>query len=334
MNIADILTEYGEFYLGANNQENRSRLFNKLYQPSETAALFTEVLTDATKWRAARSYMTQVLQAWKKTFSPTDPLTMEPKTIDLQKIKIDVQETPDDLEESWLGFLARLDRAGNLDRTQWPFVRWYIEEHLIPRAHEQHELSEIFWGIYTAPPVGATPGAEGETMDGLNKKIEDYKTATIIDPITTGAPNTDDVLFLGELEDFVKTARGLLPQYANRPMELMIEYSNYLKALRGYRNKYGTHTDFNGANNSLIIDSNVTIVGSTAMSSDPANPGTKSNKYILSHRENRLRLLKLKRNMETIQVESHSPRVVDFYTDWYEAVDFLMPDLVFVNDQA
>ena len=336
MNIADIIAEYGSYYLGDGNQENRSRLFNKLYQPSETAKLFTEVLTDATKWRGARSFMGQVLQAWQKTFTPTDPLTMKPKTIDLQKVKIDVQECPDELEESWLAFLARLDRAGQLDRTQWPFIRWYIEEHLIPRAHEQHEQSEFFWGVYAAPPAGPppAPGAEGQTINGVNKKIEDYKTAGDITPIVTGAPDADDEIFLTQLEDFVKEARAQLPQYANRPMQLIIEYSNYLCALRGFRKKYGMHNDFTGTNMDLIIDTNVTIHGSAAMSNDPANPGTKSNKFILSHKENRLHLLKLKRNMETIRVESHAPRVVDFYSDWFEAVDFLMPDLVFVNDQA
>lgn len=332
MNIADILSEFGSFYLGSGNQENRDRLYNALYQPSVTADLFTYIPTTATRWRGARALMAQVIQPWQQTFSPTDPLTMEPKVVDLYKIKIDLSENPDELEDSWLGFLARLKAAGNLDRTQWPFIRWFIEEHVIPRAKEEMELSAIFWGVHVTPVTSGTAGAAVDAIDGINKKIADYITAGDITPITMGAPDADPATYLGQLEDMVKTVRGVNPKYSSKPMEMMIEHSNYLHARRGFRSKYGVHSDFDGEKD-MIIDSNVRLVGCPSMSADPNNAGAKSNKAILTFKENRLRVAKLDRNINQFQVESNSPRKVDIYSDWWEVYDFLMPDLVFVNDQ-
>ena len=60
----------------------------------------------------------------------------------------------------------------DIDVKQWPFVRWFIEEYIIPQIHQDYELNEVYKGVYAAPTPG-TAGAVSTSMNGIGKTIAD-----------------------------------------------------------------------------------------------------------------------------------------------------------------
>lgn len=332
MNIADIITEFGAHYLA--NRANLTNLRSKLFIPNDTEIHFPIIPCASDKYETAYGVMTRVTQPWKQTWSPINPLTMKPKTIFLQKLKIDIDEQPDKLEGSWLAFLARPDAEGksqNLDRKTWPFIRWYLEEYLIPQHREDMCMNEDFWGIQTAPPAGATPGAAGTIYDGLKKQIEDNITGGITNLVPTGALDANNSDFVEQLEDWVSSILSTFPFLNGRKLKLFMNANNGLRYKKGFRKLYGTDGDFVTLSNKTIIDTQVEVASLNSMLNDPANPGTKSSKIFLTLPENCNTFVKLGNNKDYFQVESNK-RDVSIFTDYFRTVGFQQDRYVWSNE--
>jgi len=334
VNIADVVTEFSAWYLS--NRANLSNLKNKLFTPNNTEEHFTVMPIASTRYETAYGIMARVTQPWKNTWSPISPLTLEPKVIQLQKLKIDLEENPDQFENTWLAFLARpeaSDSAKNLDRSTWPFVRWFLEMYVIPQHKEDLCMNEDFFGVQTAPPVGATPGAAGTIYNGLKKQIEDNITAGITHAVPTGALNSTNTLFVKQVEDWVSSILSAYPYLNGRPLKLFMNTNNLTRYKRGFRDLYQLAQDFNGLNKSYIIDKNVEVVGLNAMLNDPANPGTSSNKIFLTLPENCNTFVKLGDNKDYFKVENLK-RSLFIYSDYFRAIGFQQDQYVWANELA
>src|SRR5690606_12675307 len=101
--------EHGAFYKAGG--QNVNDLIAMIYQGSVTEQYFSAIRTDKTKIDKASAEITSVLQAFQKQFTAKGNSTFKPRSIELTKLKIDVEEYPDDIEQSWLGFLS----SSNLD---------------------------------------------------------------------------------------------------------------------------------------------------------------------------------------------------------------------------
>lgn len=314
MTVANIITEFGAYYL--KNEQNKNRLFTLLRAASITASVFTPIVTDDTVYQASEARMTRVLQPFQKAFTPINGLSFEPVKIPMYKMKIDASEYPDDLEATWLGFLA--DKS--LSRKDWPFVRWYVEEHLIPQGKEDFELLEVFKGVYAAPTPG-TAGASGTAMDGIKKQIADFITAGRITPITTGAPSATNATWVGQVETF---ADAINQKYWGIPMQLCMSEMNARKFMRGYQTVYGKDTNYKDGKGEVPF-TNLTIIGLPSMNG--------SNRIWCTPKSNSIRLMKKTENMDNMNIENVD-RQVKFYTDWFTGVGFVIPEIVFVNDQV
>jgi hypothetical protein len=314
VDIADILTEFGAYYI--KNADNMKRMVKQLHSAAPTQTLLTPFKTDDTIYRASESRMGRILQPFQKAFTNINSLEFVPVAIEQFKLKADVEESPDDLEGSWLGFLS----GEGIDRAEWPFVRWFIEEHLIPQIKEDEELNEIYHGVYAAPVAGVA-GAAGTALNGLKKQITDNITAGRITPIVLGAPDADDAVWVDQIEDF---ADGITQKYQNVPMMLAMNPTLVRRAQRGYRKKYGANANFQDTNGKVDF-TNLTIVGLPSM--------TGSNRIWCTPKENALVLGKKTVNMGNFRVESYR-RLLSFFTDYWKGVGFLIPEIVFVNDQA
>lgn len=313
MNIADIITEFGAYYL--KNGQNANRIYQLLRANTKTTEMFTPVVTDETVWRAAQAIQKRILQPFQKQFTPIDGLELTPLEIRMFKMKVDDQQYPDDLEATWLGFLI----ANNLDRTTWPFCRWYVESLLIPQLKEDEELNEIFWGV-RVEPVSGTPGDAGTGMDGINKIIMDLQTANKITPITTGALASDPKDFCEQIEDFVD---GINAKYASVSMNLCMNESNARKYARGYDLKYGLNTNQLGKNDTNVAKTNITVVGLPSMIG--------SDGIWCTPKANAVKLLKRTENMNNMALEKVD-RLVKFYTDFSTGIGFIIPGAVFTNE--
>lgn len=314
LQIADVVTQFGAYYL--NQGQNLAHLYQLLRSATTTESMFTPVNTDDTIWRAAKTLFSRVVQPFQKAWTPLAGVTFTPVEIKQFKIKVDAQEYPDELEASWLGFLDGED----IDRKQWPFVRWYVEAYLIPQIKQDIELREIYQGVATAPTAG-TAGASGTSIDGLKKTINGHITAGRITPIVTGALEVDNPEAL--VEQFEAFADGIHQDYWEIPMMLGCSPAVARAFLRGQEKKYGKNTG-GGALDLTINKTNITLKGL------PSHRNTQ--KIWCTPTGNAIMLRKKVNNQSKVQVESVD-RLLKFFTDFWMGIGFIIPEIIFTNDQ-
>ncbi|QNE39489.1 hypothetical protein F1C16_07955 [Hymenobacter sp. NBH84] len=63
-------------------------------------------MTDDTIYQASQTRLGGILQPLHKNWTPLGALEALPIVIKNFRLKADLEETPDDLEATWLGFLA------------------------------------------------------------------------------------------------------------------------------------------------------------------------------------------------------------------------------------
>ncbi|MCO6367841.1 hypothetical protein GBO34_00750 [Roseivirga pacifica] len=313
MTIQDIITEFGGHYI--NQGQNMARLYTLLHAKSTTDSLLATTPTDDTIWRAAKASIGSVLQPFQKGWTPQGTATMEPISIAQYRMKVDSEEYPDDLKTSWLGFLA----DGNLDRKTWPFIRWFVEVLLLPKAKEEYELDAV-WGGKRKEPTAGTPGKTYEVLNGLalakNQAVLDGKTT----PIALGAWDTDDKVLVQQFEEFVDS---FPEEYKGAQMLIGVNKTIERRYLRGYRALYGPNANYQDTNG--VVDfSNCTIVGLPSMRN--------SDSIWATPKGNARKLMKETANKEQIRIEGVD-RLVKMFTDWFSGVGFVLGELIFTNDQ-
>lgn len=316
MNIQDIITEYGAYYISDKTKQNVSRILKQIHAPTVTSTLLTPFLTDDTIYRAAEARIGRILQPFQKAFTKIDAFSIIPTSIEQFKMKADIEESPDDLEGNWLGFLA----GDSIDRKDWPFIRWFIEVYLIPRMKEDEEMNEIYNGVFVAPTPGIA-GAAGTSMNGLRKQITDGIASGRMNPIVTGAPDADDRVWVEQIETF---ADGITAKYQGVSMQLAMNQTLERRFFRGYRAKYGQNANYKDTQGKVDF-TNLSIIGLPSMIG--------SNRIWCTPKENALALGKKTANMNAFHIESNK-RLVSMFTDYWKGVGFLIPEIVFVNDQA
>lgn len=315
LTITDITTEFGAYYI--DNGQNMQSLVKQLHRQSKTASLFRRQTTVNTQERMGQFLMNSVLQPFQKAFTPSSALTFKPLVLDLFKMKVDASEYPDEIEKSWLGFLDNVD---DNDRTKWPFVRWFIEQYLLPKKEEDFEMSAVYSGVYAAPTPG-TAGTADESMDGIRKQINDLIDAGSITPIETGAPDSDPEAWNDQVEEFVA---GIDKRYWRQPMKLAMSEELELRFRVGKKAKYNINYAQEPNLDSVANFPNITIVGLPSMDD--------STKIWCSPAANMVNLVKKASQKQTIQVEGED-RKVKFWGDWWETVGFWIPQIVFTNDE-
>jgi hypothetical protein len=327
MTIQDIITEFGAYYI--NQGQNASRLVQLLYRPAVTDQLFRSIVTDDTVYRASQTRFGRILQPFQTKWTPTDTakLLATPIAISQYKMKGDVEETPDTLEATWLGFLA----DNSLDRKVWPFVRWLMETHLLPQIQEDYELNEVYLGKFVAPTTGVA-GAAGTAMDGIKTIINGQINAGRITPISLGAIPTDPAAFVDYVEAFTDNIGA---RYRGVPMNVAMNETLALRYGRGKRAKYGK--DFMPVEAPQIVDGNRPLLTGNRIEETKhqvvALPSMgNSLKIWATPYDNTVRLAKKSQNVSQFQIESID-RLVKLFTDFWKGVGFLIPEAVFTNDQ-
>lgn len=329
LTITDVLTEFGSYY--RNEGQGVKDIIGIYYQPERTHAYFNPVPTEQTQERRVKFLKSRVLQRYQKTFTPTGGATFKPCKIDLSWMKVDEQETIDDLEKSYLGFLTKLDTN---DRKQWPFVRWYMT-HIIKQAKQDYELNEVYKGVEGVVTPG-TATAAGESMNGLGKQIADGISAGSITPISGPASwATDPKDFCTEIEEWVKTVAGT-DNEKRLIVENEIDYIFMSVQLRdryaqGLREKYNMNYNQTGLNifgvkeELPLVDSNIKIVGLPSM--------TGQNRVFMTPSENRAAFDRKPNAATVLQLESVD-RSIKIFGDIWKGIGFWYKEFVFCNQLA
>ena len=176
----DIVSEYGAYYIDAG--QNKKRILTMLSQGREIVNFATPVKTDDTIFRLANATFRTLVQPFQKAFTQKGGVDIVPKEIRQYRFKIDDEFMPDELYATWLGFLT----AKNVNRKDWPFVKWLIEEYYKNQIDQDMELNEYYKGVYAAPSAGVA-GADGTGMVGVQKLLIDGVAANKIKSINIGA---------------------------------------------------------------------------------------------------------------------------------------------------
>lgn len=316
MDISAIISEYGAEY--KNDPKARQRLANKLYNnKSGWDDFFTKIPTEATSEDWGMASHDEVLQPYQEAWTPKGQVTALPNPIQLFWAKADLEDVPDRLVKSWLGFL----RESNIvDPTQYSFIRWWIENHIVPRIHQDRYLGWGFLGEYAAPTPG-TPGAASTIGNGVRKIIRGHVTAGNIVPWVGGAMPTTAADMVKYVEDFWKQ---IPEQYRQQPFEIAMRQHNYDLYVEGRRVKYNSNYMAEQKVAGIWQYDNVTVVPF-------GNMGT-SDLIYASQKANRLLLQKGTVKKDLLKVESLK-RQVFLFTDMHEGFGFDDPREVFTNDK-
>lgn len=324
--ITDVLTEFGNYY--RNGGQGVKDIIGVYYQPELTHAYFNPVPTENTQERRVKFLKNRVLQRYQSSFTPIGGGEFKPCTINLSWMKIDEQETLENLEKSYLGFLSKIDVN---DRKQWPFVRWYVTETL-KQAKSDYELFEVYKGAEGVITPG-TATAAGASMDGLGEQIADGVTSGAIVPVAGPAAwSTDPKDFVTEIEEWVKSVSAISNE-KRLLVENEIDYIFMSVQLRnryaqGLREKYNMQYDQTGVNmfgvktELPLVDSNIRIVGLPSM--------TGQNRIFMTPSDNRAAFDKKPKSASVLEIESVD-RSIKIWGDVWKGIGFWYKEFVICN---
>lgn len=160
-----IVQEYGAYYIDAG--QNKKRILNMLSQGSEIVKYATPIKTDDTIFRLANATFHSLVQPFQKTFTQKGGVDIVPNEIRQYRFKLDDEFMPDEFYATWLGFLT----AQQVDRKEWPFVKWLIEVYYKTQIDQDMELNEYYKGVYATPLAGVA-GEDGTGMNGVQHLLK------------------------------------------------------------------------------------------------------------------------------------------------------------------
>lgn len=313
--ITSIITEHGAIY--KDGGQGVKDLIKFLKQPSVTENYFREYPTDDTLIHMASVEMSTVLQAFQKAFTTKGTATFKNREIPLQRFKIDVDVYPDDLQASWLGFLAK----SGLDKTQMPITR-YMQELAITQAVEDFEMNEVYSGtLETITPGTATTA--GENFDGIKIQINDGIDASLVNEIAMGAVPTDPIDFVDYVESYLASIRADNRLVYDKLDYVFMNETLHMRFKQGNRDRYNLHYA-QVSDLETINLTNKKVVGLPSM-------GT-SAKIWTTPEFNRLRYTKNKSQESLFDVQQ-ADRQVKLMTDFWKGLGFPILEFVYSTDQ-
>lgn len=310
---SSVVTAFGEYYI--DNGQNENNIHDVLRETFESTDIFTVVDSEDTVLRESNAEYSEVLQAFQKAFTPKGGVVLTPKEIPLFNVKVDELFYPDDLKNQWHAFMT----SNNLDRTTWPFVRWFIEKYVLKQILA--DLENNLYGAARVAPTAGVAGTSAEAFDGLKKILNASITAGTISPIVTGAPSATPLTWAEQMETFNKSIPEL---YWKEPMAMNVSRSLAIRYKEGRRVKYNTQyaqvtekyavEDFE----QNIVTGRGSFAGKT--------------KILATPKLNAVLALKGGSSKNIVEVEKVD-RAVKVYTDFWIGMGFINDALVFTNDQ-
>jgi hypothetical protein len=311
MNISDILSEYGAYYEKAG--QNKKRVLQLLMQATVTEGHMTPMKTDDTVFKLAQATIDDIIQPFQKGWTPNEAAAFVANELRLYHLKVDEELYPDDIEASWLGFLA----ANDLDRSKWPLVRYIIEGLYIPKIADNIELKEIFHGEYAEPTPGVA-GATGTSMNGLAIMIRDGLEDGSINNIDLGSLTAENIF--DKVEEF---ADNISEVYQGVKMNVFMSQTWYKRYMRDKRAQ-----GFYDYSSDKSITSGIDFTPQSVVAL-PSMHG--SDVIFATPKSNIISLSKKSQNKNKFMIETLK-RQVFFMTDFWKGVGFGINGAVWAHD--
>lgn len=320
---AAIVAAFGAFYKeGTVNAQN---LHDQIFTNSDTKVLFPTKPTDETQINEVNKSLSSVLQPFYSKFSALGALDFTPNVWSLDRVKINIRMTPDDLAQTALDFYA----PKGVSKKDAPIVQT-ISEYLIAKAKEDDELQVVFKGIRALPSDAnmllGVPGATSGSRNGVRKKIRDYnaagKFALESTVIAMGAVPTDPALFVEYMENLYYSIPAKFRVYIKK---FVMSTTLHTRFKRGMRIKYDVNYDQTKGSRSMIIDTLCEIVGFDSHEGSTMIWATLEG--------NTTGFVKNPTNQSVFDTATEGLYDVIMGTDWYEGQDFLNPHWIWTNGQ-
>lgn len=311
VSVSEIIKAFGAYYIDSG--QNLKNILRILTQGSVTPSYMSQVKTDDSVFRMATYEIGEIVQPFTKDWNPSDPGKFKPNEIRKRKIKIDLDVYPDDIDNSWAGFLA----SNNLAKKDWPLVKFLIENYIIPRIHQDMETQVYYKGLYKEPVAGQKKAAK-DVMDGIEKCLQEGVDKDEINLLTgIGALNKNTVF------DQVEASIDLITDLYQGTEMMVCMAPVFARAYLRDKRSQGIYQITSDKNIDLGIDfspSRVVPLPSMGVSTD----------LFITPKANLLHITDKTMNKETVKIEE-SKRCVSIMTDWEEGVGFGINQVVWTN---
>jgi hypothetical protein len=308
ISVSELKSAFGT-YIGTNQKD----ILTLLTQPTESQKHMTTIASADLEYRASKAVVDDLVQGFQKGWTPKGTAIFTPIAIPQRRHKFDWEMYPDDIVDSWLGFMA----AENQTRATWPISRYILEKLIMPKINDNRELKLIAKGVYAAPVTG-TAQATGLSMDGFITILEKLKIAggSNINFITLATLTKDNIFDQVEL-----FGEGVAELYQDIPMEVFISRKWFAAYHKKRRDLHGQDLNYAGQKD-VIEGTNMTLTPLPSMNGKEV--------IFCTPKENFIRLMNRNDGASNITIESVD-RQVKIFADWYESVGFGIQEAVFAS---
>jgi len=308
ISVSELKIAFGT-YIGTNQKD----ILTLLTAPTESQSHMTTIASADLEYRASKAVVDDLVQGFQKGWTPKGSAVFTPIAIPQRRHKFDWEMYPDDIVDSWLGFMA----DEKTTRAVWPISRYILERLIMPKILDNRELKLIAKGVYAAPVVGEAQ-ATGKSMDGFITILEALKTAgtsnvNFINLATLTADNIFD-----QVELFSSSVAEL---YQQLPMEVFISRKWFTAYHRKRRDLHGHDLNYTGQKD-MIEGTNMVLTPLPSMNGKDT--------IFCTPKQNFIRLMNRNDGASNVNIETID-RQVKVFADWYESVGFAIQEAVFAS---
>lgn len=316
MDVTEIVKAYEAYYENAG--QNKSRILSMLTQGLETPKYCTPVKTDDTIFRLSQITVGNLVQAFQKSWTPKPAHKFTPNELRLYKLKVDDDLYPDDIEATWLGFLA-----GDTNiKKEWPLIKFLIEhpdQGYIAAINRDMESLEYGHGVFAEPTEG-TASITGQSMDGIIIQLKRGVENETMNSVPIGELDKDTIF--DQVELFVD---GISEVYQNMAMNVFMspKWFRYYHRDKRMQAFYAFPSEANVNQLSNRIDF-------TPQQVVPLPSLSGSDVIFATPKPNFLHLTKRSANKTQFNIQE-SKRIVNLMVDWWEGIGFGINEVVWTN---
>lgn len=330
LSVSELKTAFGSYYIAG--KQNLNDLLKAHLVPSITEKEWAPLVsTSDTRVRKMKAALTSVLQPYQKQLTPAGDLSVKPLEKNLSKMKYETDIDPDEIEDSYAGFMARTEQVDTNARQNWPITK-FAGLMMIEKGREDYELQAVYKGVYVAPTTGVASTPD-KAHDGLGQQIATDILAGDIVPINGPAAwSTDAQDFAQEIEDWVEDVRASNPVTREivdgHCRKIFMSKALAMRAGKGFNKLYDQNYNQTGGDIMMssyvypVPHSNLVIVGLPSMSG--------SNRVILTPEENRFARVKAPKSEAAAEV-SIDGRDITLFADFWKQLSYWDPEYVYTN---
>mgnify|MGYP001565214907 CR=1 FL=1 len=304
----------------------KPQINTSIRQKLVTEKMWSQRVADHT-WVAPNVTSGNLIQAFQCDFTPNNTHTFDEERIPLQRMKIDVQFTCDDLDQWFDTFMVNWDEFGTGKApSEWEFPKWIYENEIMPKYEEELELLLAYKGVRVAPTTG-TAGNTADAVDGMGKKIADAITAGRIVPIATGAFSSGT--YIAKFDTFIN---GLPVKFRDGSGNIYVSPTHARALAKEILDTYKTNPNIDPSDTMKILNfslpfTNKRVVGLPSMEG--------RNRMLYSPRPDNLVVVRRRGEpmVPVIRWENFE-RTLKGFSEFHRGYGFEFGTETFVNDQA